>query len=243
VPWPGAPQTAIDAWRERWPVRVPRWGLKDAWLSLVATMVASVAVGLLLLVDPDSRSWTNTVILLSLVAQWVPMLGWPLVAARARGNGAVIDFGLEVRRSDLAWGLGGGLVVLMVAGAIGWATQQIAGDFNSSAGELVEGFRDEAIPLLLLAAAIGIGAPVVEEIFFRGLFWGAVAKRGINPWWATVVSALVFSLVHLEPVRIPLLFVTGLLLGYLRQRTGRIGASILAHMVNNMAAVLALFLI
>ena len=95
---------------------------------------------------------------------------------------------------------------------------------------------------LLLCLAIGVGAPIVEEVCFRGLFWGSLAKRGISPWWVTIWTALAFAVFHLEPVRMPLLFVTGLLLGYLRQRTGRLGAPILAHMVNNSVGVLSIFL-
>ncbi|HSN06292.1 MAG TPA: CPBP family intramembrane glutamic endopeptidase, partial [Candidatus Angelobacter sp.] len=58
--------------------------------------------------------------------------------------------------------------------------------------------------------------------------------------WATVGSALLFSLVHLEPVRIPVLLTIGLVLSLLRARTGRVGASVIAHSLNNLIAVLGL---
>ena len=43
--------------------------------------------------------------------------------------------------------------------------------------------------LTRLALCVAIGAPFVEEIMFRGLLWGALAKRGMSPWWATGLSA------------------------------------------------------
>jgi membrane protease YdiL (CAAX protease family) len=55
-----------------------------------------------------------------------------------------------------------------------------------------------------------------------------------------VGSAFLFGAIHLEPVRFPLLFVIGLVLSYLRARTGRVGASVVAHAFNNLIAVSSL---
>ena len=242
-PWPGAPVTATEAWHRRLPLRYPLWGFGDAWIALLGAFSASLVVGALLLVNPNSTSWQNTIVLLSLIAQWVPMLGWPLVVTRWKGNGARLDLGFTLRRDDLVWGIGGGFVILGAAALVGALTMQIFGEFDSSAGELIDQVKDDRVMLVLLALAIGIGAPIVEEVCFRGLFWGALAKRGVSPWWVTFWTALAFAAFHIEPVRLPLLFVTGLLLGILRQRTKGLGAPILAHMVNNLAGVLGLFLI
>jgi membrane protease YdiL (CAAX protease family) len=57
---------------------------------------------------------------------------------------------------------------------------------------------------------------------------------------ATVVSALLFTLIHFEPVRIGVLLVIGLVLSVLRARTGRLGAPVIAHGVNNAVAVVEL---
>jgi membrane protease YdiL (CAAX protease family) len=55
-----------------------------------------------------------------------------------------------------------------------------------------------------------------------------------------VVSAALFAAIHLEPVRFPLLLTIGLELSWLRARTGRVGASIVAHSFNNLYDVLLL---
>ena len=58
-------------------------------------------------------------------------------------------------------------------------------------------------------------SPLFEELCFRGLAFAAMAKasaeRGLPAVpGATIGSALLFALVHVEPVRIPVLLMIGL---------------------------------
>ena len=57
-----------------------------------------------------------------------------------------------------------------------------------------------------------------------------------------LITSTVFAAVHLEPIRLPILFVLGLALGFARARTRRIGASIVAHMVINALGMLFLLI-
>ena len=65
-------------------------------------------------------------------------------------------------------------------------------------------------------------APVVEELFYRGLWFRAAERR-----WGTVigvvVSAVVFGLMHLQPIDTPALIAFGLVTGWLAARYRRIG--------------------
>jgi uncharacterized protein len=89
-----------------------------------------------------------------------------------------------------------------------------------------------------------IGAPLVEELFFRGLLQGAFTRRvGAVP--ALFVTAFIFSFAHVlsEGLLAPLaLFPMALVLGYLRYRTGRLAAGMVAHALFN-ASLFALFLV
>jgi membrane protease YdiL (CAAX protease family) len=87
---------------------------------------------------------------------------------------------------------------------------------------------------------IAFGAPVVEELAFRGMLFSALLKRGVGARRTTVLVALTFAIFHFEWIRLPLLLVIGLVLGYLRERTGRVGASVVAHSVNNIIGALSL---
>jgi membrane protease YdiL (CAAX protease family) len=84
----------------------------------------------------------------------------------------------------------------------------------------------------VLVVLVGIGAPVVEECFYRGLLQrAAVAKFG--PPAGVGLTAAFFALAHLETLQFPGLFAFGLVLGVLAYRTGRLGPGIVAHMVFN----------
>ena len=86
--------------------------------------------------------------------------------------------------------------------------------------------------------ALTVVTPVTEEVFFRGfVFSGLVPRLGVG--WAMVASSVVFSLPHLFAgvgVLIPI-FVTGMLLAWLYQRTGSLWPSIVAHAGQNALAL------
>jgi len=90
-----------------------------------------------------------------------------------------------------------------------------------------------------------VGAPVFEELCFRGLTFAAIARWGARRGlpavpWATIGSATLFAAIHLEPVRLPVLLTIGLVLSWLRARTGRVGASVVAHAFNNLWGVIGI---
>lgn len=86
--------------------------------------------------------------------------------------------------------------------------------------------------VILLVAIVVVGAPVVEEIVYRGsLHTNLVRATGTAV--GLVVTAALFAAVHLEPVEFPGLFVFALLLGGLRQWSGTLGLPIVTHMAFN----------
>ncbi|MDP3972270.1 MAG: type II CAAX endopeptidase family protein, partial [Candidatus Nanopelagicales bacterium] len=92
----------------------------------------------------------------------------------------------------------------------------------------------------LVVVAVVIVAPIAEEVFFRGLLFGALAKKGLPQIWVLVISSAVFALIHLEPVRIILLFGIGLVLGLARWLTRSTTTAIVAHVVNNSVSSIGL---
>ncbi len=92
---------------------------------------------------------------------------------------------------------------------------------------------------MLLVLIVAIAAPIIEELFFRGLLLRAIEKR-CGPRWALWVSSLVFAAVHLQLLQFPALTLIGLVLGWLTLRTGRLGPAIWAHIAFNSVAVVLL---
>ena len=78
---------------------------------------------------------------------------------------------------------------------------------------------------------MGLAAPVVEEILFRG-----VLMRGLEPYgrrFAIVASSILFGAFHGNLVQSPYAFAVGLVLGYTAMEYS-IGWAMVLHMVNNL---------
>ncbi|MGI2329249.1 CPBP family intramembrane glutamic endopeptidase [Planococcus sp. YIM B11945] len=88
----------------------------------------------------------------------------------------------------------------------------------------------EVVPALLLFVVL-IG-PILEELVFRRVIFGSL-NQTTNFFIATVLSALVFALVHMEFWHLLMYFTTGLILAFLYQKTKRIITSIIAHVLLN----------
>lgn len=79
---------------------------------------------------------------------------------------------------------------------------------------------------------IVIIAPVVEELIFRGVIMAGFT-RNYNAIFAIFFSALLFALFHLNPWQFPAAFALGLILGWIRIRTGSVLACITGHAIHN----------
>lgn len=85
--------------------------------------------------------------------------------------------------------------------------------------------------------AIGLLAPLSEEIVFRGaILRNLLNSSRIPVWGAIAISALMFSLIHMNPAQMPHAFVIGLLLGWMYWRTGSILPGMAYHWANNSVA-------
>jgi membrane protease YdiL (CAAX protease family) len=89
--------------------------------------------------------------------------------------------------------------------------------------------------------AAGIGAPVAEEILFRGVVFAAIRDAGW-PRLALMGSALLFGAVHFNLGALVPLTGFGMLLALVYDRTGSLLAPIAAHMVFNAAPFVMLLL-
>lgn len=95
-------------------------------------------------------------------------------------------------------------------------------------------------------AALVFGAlpAVCEELFFRGFIQtgltGAFRGRGAEAR-AVALTAALFALFHIYPEKWLPTFLMGLVLGLLAARTGSIWPGMIAHVLNNVLAILGVF--
>jgi membrane protease YdiL (CAAX protease family) len=211
--------------------------------------VSAVAVIPIVVLNPDVMDGTSIsgstsagawLIALSQLLFFAGMASWPLAVGRWKADGWRRAFGFVVTWRALWVGALGGIVTLVTMVVLTNITADLLNrDINSAGAEVAETMTGSGLAYALFLALIAVGAPFVEEISFRGLIWGAVAKRGWAPWVATVVAAVPFAVIHFEPIRIAALLAAGVLLGVTRQ-FGGLGASMLAHAVINVIGVIGI---
>ena len=152
-----------------------------------------------------------------------------------------------------------GAAALLGAGAAGGAVRQGAleglGAFvvlNLAVAPLLAGLFDvEDVQRQLRSIALGDGlspvavvtlvllAPLGEELLYRGLLYRGLRNRlAVLP--AVVGSAVIFGLVHLEPLAIVVTGLLGAQLAWLFERRRHLLAPLTAHAVFNALGVLAL---
>ena len=184
--------------------------------------------------------WVTTFLQVPL---WIGFLGGPLYAAKRKGTSLKVDFGFRMEWRDIPLGLAVGIVTQVVLVTVLYKIIFVftgEQDVSASARELTDKATSPGAALLVFAV-VAIGAPVFEELFFRGLSQRAIGKR-LGPIWGLLLAALFFALVHGQTLQFPGLLMFGLILGYLAYRYDRLGPSIWAHVgFNGVTAVLLIW--
>lgn len=95
---------------------------------------------------------------------------------------------------------------------------------NAASPDTPEGIAADVIASVLLA-------PVFEEIFYRGIIMRSLCR--VSKRFAIFASALVFGLIHGNPMQLVLGFVVGIVFGYADIKTDSVIPSMIAHMAIN----------
>ena len=83
--------------------------------------------------------------------------------------------------------------------------------------------------------------PFAEEVLFRGAIERRLLQKNWNPWFAIVISALIFALAHFNFAQAFTATVIGIFMGWVYYRTRSIWPGVLIHMTHNtIATILAL---
>ena len=243
--YPGAPATLKAAVLAEMQgtgkvVRGWNWFGLDALLMLFLWFFLSVVVALVFAGKASSEAELGWLLVVAQMVPWIALIGVPFGLAWMLGNGPRIDLGLRWKWSDIGWGVLYGILSLIVAAVIGFITTQIAGEFESSAGEVGQSLQSDKPLLFVFVLLIAFGAPIAEEIGFRGMVFTSLGKLKLWPILTVLITAAIFAGFHFEPVRFFLLFGVGTVLGCARWHTGSLTTSIIAHMCNNLPGALYL---
>ncbi|MCP4227406.1 MAG: CPBP family intramembrane metalloprotease [Actinomycetia bacterium] len=229
----------------------PWWGLGDVWLGvpfIVIIAIAGTVLGLPFVDFGEFREWLSSgegemplaLLVASLLAQQFGQGGWPILVSMWKGRGPVADWRLNIKLVDPLIGLGAAAIAVGGAGVVS-AIMATLVDLGDETADNTQFLRDaEGSPwLYVLVFSVVIGAPLAEELFFRGLILRAFEKRA-GPVVAVIGSTVLFTLPHwtgagLAPtvVLLSAIAVVGVVLATVTVKVGRLWPAIFAHMAFN----------
>jgi hypothetical protein len=161
--------------------QTPRWGLGDVALGWLVGVLATAVVAGAWAGASGKTDLSLTALAVSEAALWVGLVGAPIWASRHKGTGDLgRDFGFSVGWSDAGLGVPIGIATqLLLVPLIYLPIQWLAGnhDLSAPAKNVIEKAHGPG-PLALLAVVLIVGAPIAEELFFRGLLLRAPPAPG-----------------------------------------------------------------
>lgn len=179
-----------------------------------------------------------------LLYRWSTAVGGAVQYAVMLGAAWLIGRGLGRELTGLlrpaSWGRAAGLVVLALVAiwAAGWVLN-FALEAGKEQGLVPDGWDgSRAAPFVANFLVVALAAPLVEELLFRGVGFGLVSAF-LGPVPAVAVTGLAFGLAHGLVVALPVLSLFGVILGWLRWRTGSVYPAMILHGIFNGAALIA----
>lgn len=223
--------------------RWPAWSLAG-WLTGFVVGQIALASGLAA-TGHSTRELVDgrlplTFDLLGTAGLWVGFVGVPWLVTRPPvGRGLAAAVGLRARAVDGFGAIAGVVCQFALVPAISLPWVLLFGrdldELDDPARELTSRAGSTTTRVLLVLVVV-IGAPIAEEIFFRGF-----VQRGLVAWVPVPVaiagSSLLFALTHFQFLQFPALAAFGAVLGVLAHRSGRLGPSIATHMGFNAVTV------
>lgn len=223
--------------------RGPGWGWGDLLLAAAVTvgggaalLLVARAVVALTGLQVEERLVSPAFYVVGLGVYLSAVLGVYLFAARRAGWAAVGLRGTSWRHFVIVPPLF--LLGLTAVALVNLGVAQLAGGFENPQVDALTGGQVLApgeLGLLLLLVAVVV--PFAEELFFRGMLYPLLRAR-LGAAASIALNAALFALAHVVPLLLPGLFVVGVILAYLRERSGSIWPPMLYHAMQNATALL-----
>lgn len=131
-------------------------------------------------------------------------------------------------------GYSAALPLMFVALAVSAGLQEtVFRQFQTAEHPIVPMMSGGGIALWLVAALAVVLAPIIEEIFFRGVLYCGLRSR-MGMWGAAVFSGLLFASIHPTlPTGFLPIMALGIVLAVLREKTGSLYPCMVSHALNN----------
>jgi membrane protease YdiL (CAAX protease family) len=236
---PGSPAARLAGAIPPW----PGWSAPAAlFAGFAAALVCALIIGLVAaLFGAGSFDEGNTpagVSILSTIAQDGCLIGAALLFARLVAPPRPEQFGLRLPaklKPAVGYVIGG--YVLFIVFSLAWLSIIGQPDTKDTITEDL-GAKDSTVALVAVTFIVCVCAPLAEEFFFRGYFFGALRSNGF--WPAALLTGLTFGIVHVfgSPIAFILpLAALGAGLCFIREKTGSLYPGIALHCLNNTVAM------
>lgn len=239
--------------------RVPRGGSRGGfqWTLLEAAAMLSVTFSMFMVKEalssigwveelgPGSRLPVRVSVLALYYAAQIGVIVW---LVRRRGGDVRAALGLRHASRTLrsvsmsvALVIGGLALTRSVASAYAFVTREL-GLLPQSGTDMVTLFGNDMAGLVLAVVMVVLVGPVVEEAVFRGALQEGLAAR-LGMWPGIVLQAALFAAFHRSWWLLFPMFVLGVVLGWLAERTDSLWPPIALHALYNAITVAAVFLV
>jgi len=224
------------------PPEGPRWKPWMAWAALVAAfggaLFGALVIGVIGSAAGSSFAHPSPAVSISAtIVQDLAFIGAALLFASISARPLPAQFGLRPTRFWPAVGWMAAAFAAFYVFTLVWvAILGVSPDDTKLPDEL--GVKDSTYALLAVAFLVAVVAPMAEEFFFRGFFYGAL-RNWKGPWPAAVLTGLVFGSIHVGSAEAAFLLPLGFFgfsLCLLRERTGSLYPGIALHCMNNSLA-------
>jgi membrane protease YdiL (CAAX protease family) len=206
------------------------WLLVGALFGGLATIILQAAAG------PEAvKEYGN---LLSYPLMFIP----PMLYASIKSSRLSMDNdGFKLDNDNYAPVGGLMCVILAIVGtlALGFCSEAVTNLLPDMPKQLEDLMRSlTGGNFIVNFITVSIFAPVCEEWLCRGMVLrGLLCKSRIKPFWAIIISALFFALIHFNPWQAVPAFLLGCLFGYVYYKTGSLKLTMLMHFTNNTFAL------
>lgn len=238
----------------------PWWGPIDVLLAVVFIFFVGAVGGLIGSIVAELAGYDLEVgaelpaagLFFAVLIQQIGQGAWPWIVSRWKGEGVEKDWRfVSSLPSDLYWGMGLAFLCFFGSSLAAWgmgALVSLPDSADPSNTSIISDNQDS--PWLLgVILLVVVGAPLTEELLFRGLVLRAFEKS-FGAVFAVIGSTAIFTLPHIQAgatwrestVLLAAIAMVGLVLAVGTIRTGRLGPPVIAHFLfNGTGTLLTLF--
>ncbi len=219
------------------------WGLRDLVFGIVVAAAGILALNLIVLAASLATGGTldksGVVLAVFVAAQDLVIITAAAMFSLVRYRVGWDRLGLRAFNLPVGCALSAALLMVSYAVRICYGLIALAFGYRPALQDVLFRLDTAGIGFVLTLFAAAIVAPIAEEIFFRGFMYGGLRGR-ISVVGATLVSTLFFTALHFSIDQFIPIFVLGIFLAWLYEKTGSLYPGIIFHLANN-AISLALF--